>query len=635
MSFVNTQYTLAIIIGFLILLIIMMRQTSKYFTWIKSYWFLDRSFASRLSNLFYYLSIFLFLISLLDLRGPEKKIKGALPDQKTIIMIDNSLSMLSEDVRPNRFLKAVQLARHFVKNSAGHQLSIVVFSDTQKRLLPFTDDVDLIDSRLAALENTSSVAGGTSLSQALTEVAGYFEAEGDSEAKDTSGNILVFTDGEENDDNFKVNLPANINLAVVGIGTAKGGNIPLRWEDGSFRGYKQVKNEPVITKLNENFIKSIGKDVKNYNFWIVNSYSMPTDEILNFFRATYNKVHNNGDMRIRPVYSHYILIPAIVLYCLSVLIGRFPTFKSSHLAIILLISLFGFNKNIYAQENKKPLSSDVQSDLEKMKTGKSSRKDVLKTAEKLLRENADEKAEGLYQEYLKSSDEENAKFNYATSLMKQGKVEKALPIASELLKKSSNEELKSKLRSNLVLAIKNSQNPNKKKDKNQEQQDKDQNKDQKQDQQNKDQKQDQQNKDQKQDQNKDQKQNQQNKDQKQDQQNKDQKQGQQNQQSEEQKPKKDNGGESDKDKNKENKEKDKKKEEKKKDKKEGDEDENDKEDQSPKSLEEKEKQIEQKRRTTKIPGMVKQIMNDDRELQKKLMDTSTKEKGEMKPKNDW
>jgi beta-glucosidase-like glycosyl hydrolase len=32
---------------------------------------------------------------------------------------------------------------------------------------------------------------------------------------------------------------------------------------------------------------------------------------------------------------------------------------------------------------------------------------------------------------------------------------------------------------------------------------------------------------------------------------------------------------------------------------------------------------------------LKQIMSDDRELQKKLMDTSTKEKGDLKPQRDW
>jgi hypothetical protein len=38
---------------------------------------------------------------------------------------------------------------------------------------------------------------------------------------------------------------------------------------------------------------------------------------------------------------------------------------------------------------------------------------------------------------------------------------------------------------------------------------------------------------------------------------------------------------------------------------------------------------------TKVPGMVKQIMNNDRELQKKLMDTSTREKGELKKQHSW
>jgi hypothetical protein len=37
----------------------------------------------------------------------------------------------------------------------------------------------------------------------------------------------------------------------------------------------------------------------------------------------------------------------------------------------------------------------------------------------------------------------------------------------------------------------------------------------------------------------------------------------------------------------------------------------------------------------KTPAMIKQIMSDDRDLQKKMMDTSTSERGEQKPKRDW
>ena len=45
--------------------------------------------------------------------------------------------------------------------------------------------------------------------------------------------------------------------------------------------------------------------------------------------------------------------------------------------------------------------------------------------------------------------------------------------------------------------------------------------------------------------------------------------------------------------------------------------------------------IEQQRKMVKTPAMVKQILSNDRELQKRMMDTSTNERGQMKPKRDW
>lgn len=611
------------------MLTLFMRYNKNFFEWINSYWFLHRSIWSYVTSSFYYLSLILFMLSLLDLRGPEKKVKGAIPDQRTIIIIDSSLSMLSEDVRPNRFSKAIQLARHFVKSSAGHQLSIVLFSDTQKRLIPFTDDIDLIDSRLAALEGTNSVGGGSNIAQAVSEAAAYFE----NDDEQSGGNILMFTDAEESDGDFKISIPSNINLAVVGVGTAKGGNIPLRYEDGSFKGYKSQNSQPVTTKLDETYIKNLGKNVKNYSYWIANSYSLPTEEILSFFRTTFNKTHNNGDLRIRPVFSHLILIPAIIFYCLSVIFGRLPSFKSKSLMIIFLLA--SLNSNAYSAEAKLP--PDVVERLEKMKSGDSSHVYTLKTAEKLLRANKDKEAEAIYQEYLKNTDDEKAKFNYATSLLKQGKIKEAIPQVQEILKNSKDELLKSKLRKNVSLAL-NAPKQDKDKKNNQDKNDQNQQSDNK-DQQNQDQKNNQnqkENKDNKNQNNKENQKNQQDQQKDQDQKNQQQKSGQQDQSGKQgqQSPNKNEPKDS-KDKGQEKENKDKNKDKKEKDKKDGEnEDENDQQ-KSPNSLEDKEKQIEQKRKMTKIPGMVKQIMNDDRELQKRLMDTSTKEKGELKPKNDW
>ncbi len=621
MNFVNTQYIPQIIAGIIGFSLVLAYLNHKYFNWVKTYWFFERSWMSRIAAFLYIVSIGLMLTSLLDLRGPEERVKSALPDQRTIIILDSSASMLAEDVRPSRFSKAIQLARHFVKNAAGHQVSVVLFSDIQKRLIPFTDDIDLLDSRLAAMDKTNSVSGGSNISQAISEALGYFDFDGDK--KSATGNILVFTDAEESEDGMDVELGNNINLAVVGIGTAKGGNIPLRWEDGSFRGYKTQKGEPVTTKLDEAYIKKIGKNVKNYKYWIANSYSLPTDEIMSFFRGTYNKAHGKGDMRIRPVFSHLILIPAIIIYCLSVVFGRFGSFKKVLSMAFILFSFAGIGTS-YAQEEKnqevKKLPPSLIKDMDKMKRGKADRKEVLKIAENLLKNNEDQRANELYSEYAKSSDEEEVLFNRATALLKTNRLNEALPLVQEILKNSKSETTKDRIRHNLLLAMNNENGGQSNK------QDDKKNKDNKQDNQDKQDKKDKQDdKEQKDDKNKDGKGNQDSKEKKDDKK-------QEGKDSKENKDNKDGKGNKDQQK-KDNNEGQGKEEKEKKDPK--DLEKPERKESKPQSLEEKEKMIEQKRRMIKTPAMVKQIMSDDRELQKRMMDTSTNQRGGSKPKRDW
>jgi Ca-activated chloride channel family protein len=597
MNFVNTQYLPHIIIVGTLLLLIFAYSSHKYFKWVKTYWFFERSWMSRFSGGLYIFSIALMLLSLMDLRGPEQKVASNLPDQRTIIILDSSSSMLAEDVRPSRFGKAIQIARHFVKNSPGHQISLVLFSDVQKRLIPFTDDIDLLDSRLAALEKTNSVSGGSNISLAISESALYFNTDGDKNS--AAGNILVLTDAEESEGSFDVEISNNINLAVVGIGTAKGGNIPLRWDDGGFKGYKNYQGEAVTTKLDEEYIKSIGKNVKNYRYWVVNSYTLPTEEIKDFFKGNYNKSQNKGDMRVRPVFSHLILIPAIILYCLSVLFGRFASFKRV-LSIGVIFLGLSFNSHSQVEEEPKKIPPEIKLELEKMKTGNVDRKEVLKIAEKLLRNNDEKRASELYNEYVKDGDEEEVFFNQVTSLLKENKMNLALPLASRFLKSSKNEELKDKMRSNLLLGLKKQEEQKKQDEKDKKEKDKKDDKEKKENKENKDDKG----------------------------QKKEDKQGSDGK-GEEQKKKDGKSEGQDKEKNdkkdsEQGKEKEEPKDLVKPERKEG-----------AKSLEEKEKEIEQKRKMVKTPAMIKQILSDDRELQKKMMDTSTRERGDRKPKRDW
>jgi Ca-activated chloride channel family protein len=625
MSFVNLKYFPHLLIGFLIFSMISIYINRKYFKWIKEYWFFERTWRSRVASVLYLLSFFLILISLLDLRGPEEKILSNLPDQRTIIVLDSSASMLAEDVRPSRFIKAIQMARHFVKSAAGHQVSIVLFSDTQKRLIPFTDDLDLIDSRLAALEKINSVGGGSNITQAVAETIGYLSTSED--GKPSSGNILVFTDAEESEGEFDLDLGDNINLAIVGIGTSKGGNIPLRWEDGSFRGYKNQKGEPVTTKLDENYIKKIGKSVKNYKYWIANSYSLPTEEVLSFFRTMYKKSQNKGDQRIRPVLSHLILIPAILVYCVSVLFGRMRTFKQAALVLITMCQLFNPSWTVQATETEeekiKPIPQEIQKDLQRMKNGKSSREEILKVGEKFLKNEDIERAVPLFEEYAKSDDSVEIQFNHATALLQSGQFDKALPIIKNVLNSKASDDIKNKMRNNVINSM-NMQNSQKQKsDKNK----KDQNKNESDSKDDKKSDDSQSGKSESKDKSDNGKGNskENSKDKQKNEQDKKQQDGKSGSSS---KDNKSDSGDSKEEKNKNEKDGESKKEEPKELK-------APPREQKPTSVEAKEKMIEQQRKMKKTPAMIKQIMSDDRELQKRMMDTSTRERGNQKQKRDW
>ena len=258
MNFIYYKYLPVIIIVIFLIGVAFHWYEKKYSRWILQHWYFKRTKYNQISSVMLVLSISFFLLALLDLRGEPEKVEANIPDQKTIIIIDASSSMMVEDVRPNRFSKSLIMARHFIKKSVGHQIAIVLFSDTQKRMVPFTDDLDLLDSRVSALEELNVTGGGSNIQQAIRESVQYFRS---SSSTKVSGNILVFTDFEETTRGAPIQLPKDVNLAVVGVGTLKGGPIPIRTANKNFRGYKKYQGENIISKLDENALKQLGSKV--------------------------------------------------------------------------------------------------------------------------------------------------------------------------------------------------------------------------------------------------------------------------------------------------------------------------------------------------------------------------------------
>lgn len=612
-------------------------------SYVKEYWFLKSSFSSKMSHFFLIISFICLFVALLDLRGEEEKISAKVPDQKTIILIDSSASMLAEDVRPNRFLKAIQISRHFVKNSAANQFSVFIFADTFQRILPFTDDIDLVDSRLAALESLATVKGSSNIGYTIKGMIPYFQSEESDVAP--VGNILVLTDGEDHEKNEKITLPDGVSLAVIGVGTQKGGQIPLRWTDGSFKGFKLAGGSPVITKLNENYIKSLGKEVADFNYWIVNSFNLPTFEVAEFFKAKFTSGGKMGEVRSRKAYGEYPIALFVVFYILSLIFSQFKSFRVMASLLVIVASLQ--MTNLRAEEERK-ISDETLKSLEKIRDGEANKSEILKTAERLLAEGFPETAKKLYEEHRVGNESVEVENNYAASLVQSKNTSQGIELFKKILeRKDLTEEQAQAVRKNLLTAIQKQKSDQNSKSQN------DQNKSQQEQQQNGNQSQS--GNDSKDGENQGQGKNQENQQNKQDKQDKNSQKnssGKQGKGSNEERDLRDlmnkkNENKNAGDKEKKNEEKGNKNQEEKKEKKDSsgkaeqkkDDKPQDNNGEAPESFEEREKRLKQQKRMKKTPAILKQTLDLDRELQKKFLDASKEksdnEPADSRPSKDW
>jgi Ca-activated chloride channel family protein len=607
MNFNHLEYLPYLIAIFVVFSLYQWRIHSKFYQWVHIHWFYKKSSTQTFANILYLLGMGLLLISLLDLRGKESKVKSNIPDQKTIILIDSSSSMLVEDVRPNRFQKALLLARHFVKEAPGNQIAIMLFSDFQKSFVPFTNDVDLLDARISGLSSLNITKGGSNLSQALSEAVQYFQ-DSSQDPRKVVGNILVFSDAEETSSGFDLKIPEGISIAMVGVGTAKGGTIPMRDGRNIFYGNKTFNGQEIISKLDESFMRSLGSKIKNYRFWIASSFTLPTKEILDFFTKEHKKKFSQGDVSFKPVLMEWILIPGIIILILSYLFKMQKSFV--YLIIFCLISV---NLNAFAENNdQKPQLEKVELDLmDKIADGTAIRQEKLKLADLLMRKGYLEQAFTLYNEnlgQLKKIDEVPIFINFATTMIQLDDLEGGIALYYEItqylknIQTDESEKWLEVIRKNTILAFNQQSKSNKSKDQNKSQ--------------------DKQNSSDK-NQSEDNSQNDQNQN--------DQKKNQNSKGSDDNQQKKNQNKPRDA-KDLENEKNEKDKNENKSDQKEKDQG---KENNEAENNEKDKQNGDRKKLKVKLPAQLKQLMNDDRSLQEKLLDTSTNEKFKTKDLKDW
>lgn len=177
-----------------------------------------------------------------------------------VFAIDVSKSMLAEDVAPNRLEKSKQIVSQIINQLGSDRIGIVAYAGNSFPVLPITTDYSVAKMFLQSMNTDMVSSVGTSLDEAIKLSATYFDD------KKTSKLLIMISDGEDHSEGAEAAAEeANklgIKIITIGVGTEKGGMIPLK-QNGVVQGFKRdSNNEIVITKLNQESLNAIAKATK-------------------------------------------------------------------------------------------------------------------------------------------------------------------------------------------------------------------------------------------------------------------------------------------------------------------------------------------------------------------------------------
>lgn len=184
-----------------------------------------------------------------------------------VFVLDVSLSMLAEDVKPNRLQRAKIEIENLVKNLEDDYLGLVVFAGKSFSLLPYlTLDYEKIFLRILRMVNETYsrfVPFGTNIGHALLTALSSFTERPNEKV------VILVTDGEEHIAVRSQVAEAiglflekkNISIYMIGIGDPHNtSRIPKKDEQGNTIGYEvDSEGEFIETRPNPSFLQEVAE----------------------------------------------------------------------------------------------------------------------------------------------------------------------------------------------------------------------------------------------------------------------------------------------------------------------------------------------------------------------------------------
>jgi Ca-activated chloride channel homolog len=170
-----------------------------------------------------------------------------------VIALDVSKSMLAQDIKPDRLVRAKQLIMRMMDKMHNDRIALVVFAGRSYLQVPLTIDYGAMKMMLQNVKPDLVPTQGTVISDAIDLASQSF-----SQKEKKYKSLVIISDGEDHDEKAKAKATdaaeSGIIIHTVGIGSPQGATL----YDPATKSVKLDENgNPVISKLNEDELKSI------------------------------------------------------------------------------------------------------------------------------------------------------------------------------------------------------------------------------------------------------------------------------------------------------------------------------------------------------------------------------------------
>jgi hypothetical protein len=201
--------------------------------------------------------------------GPEwgrEVVRRASSGSDVVLVLDASASMDTRDVAPSRLEEARREALAALDRLEGSRVGVVAFAGDASRLCPLTLDRSAARLTLESLSSASVSTPGTDLGRALRMAARVIPP-----GRREEQAIVLWTDGEDLERGARAALDeivvSGVRVFVVGVGTPRGGEVPVLDDQGRAVDVKKEEDGGVVvSRLDESLLRTIARRTRGGYF---------------------------------------------------------------------------------------------------------------------------------------------------------------------------------------------------------------------------------------------------------------------------------------------------------------------------------------------------------------------------------